>query len=86
MLESQGNACAICSTQDPTVGRREVKRFSVDHDHDTGKVRGLLCHKCNGVLGLADEKIDVLESAISYLKLHKQEIEDRPADAVKSCK
>lgn len=86
MFESQGNACAICRTLDPTTGRKGVKRFSVDHDHDTGIVRGLLCHKCNGILGLADERVEVLESAISYLKLHANDIKDRTADSVKGCK
>ena len=45
MLTNQGGVCAICKSDN--TGRRGAKRFSVDHCHNTGKVRGLLCHKCN---------------------------------------
>ena len=44
MYEEQGGRCAICRTDQPG-GAGE--RFSVDHDHETGKVRGLLCNNCN---------------------------------------
>ena len=42
--------------------------MSVDHCHDTMKVRGLLCHRCNCGIGLLNEDITVLEKAINYLK------------------
>lgn len=40
----------------------------VDHDHTTGKVRGLLCHNCNRALGLLQDNKSYLQSAINYLK------------------
>ncbi len=68
MLAAQGGACAIC--QGPPGGRWE--RFHVDHDHATGKVRGLLCHGCNTAIGLLGERHEVAERAAGYLKKHKE--------------
>jgi hypothetical protein len=50
MLTDQGGHCALCPTTDD--GRR---RLSVDHDHSTGKVRGLLCFRCNTRLGVYEK-------------------------------
>jgi len=64
LLASQFWACAIC-------GRDEEEfegRLHIDHDHITGKVRGLLCRKCNSILGYADDDIDVIRKAIAYLE------------------
>lgn len=61
LLVEQGGACAIC--RNPSTGRR----LSVDHDHDTGRVRGLLCFTCNIGLGSFKDSILRLESAIEYL-------------------
>lgn len=63
MLELQSGSCAICKSTD--TGRTNV--FPVDHDHATGEVRGLLCHKCNQGLGLLGDSIETLLSAIEYL-------------------
>lgn len=60
MFSSQGGVCAICA-QPPEEG----KVLQVDHDHITGRIRGLLCHKCNKALGLLNEQ---LESALRYLE------------------
>lgn len=61
MLSSQGNSCAVCS------GQSQYEMFDVDHCHETGKVRGLLCRKCNTALGLFRDSVDVLQRAIDYL-------------------
>lgn len=61
MLEQQGGVCAICKKNDSR------HRLSVDHDHNTGKVRGLLCHKCNRTLGVFNDNIDLFRSCSSYL-------------------
>lgn len=63
LLESQGGVCAICGTDTPCG----VGRFHVDHNHATGKVRGVLCHRCNLALGFSGENISILQSAIEYL-------------------
>jgi len=66
MLEAQGNACAICgSTEWP--GARPGSPC-VDHDHATGKVRGLLCGHCNSGLGHFRDDQERLRAAIRYLE------------------
>jgi hypothetical protein len=72
ILEKQIGLCAICESDFP--GRKGSKNFTVDHDHTTMEVRGLLCHPCNVMLGLAKDNIEVLETAIKYLKHHKEKI------------
>jgi hypothetical protein len=53
MLDAQGGVCKICSMPETTRKNNsdEVRMLCVDHDHNTGKVRGLLCNKCNRALG-----------------------------------
>lgn len=63
MLTAQGNRCAICGC-DPT---NQSQRFSIDHDHVTGRVRGLLCNRCNRALGLLRDDATILERARRYL-------------------
>jgi hypothetical protein len=63
LLEKQGGCCAICGgTQ--VNGR---KNLDVDHDHRTGRVRGLLCGYCNRALGLLKDSPEVLRLAANYL-------------------
>jgi hypothetical protein len=79
ILESQGNSCAICGTINPAgegVANDRLVSFAVDHDHETGKVRGLLCNLCNRALGFLQDKVSVLESATRYLKRHKGVTDD----------
>jgi len=64
-LAAQGGKCAICPATEPG-GPHKV--FSVDHDHKTGKVRGLLCKDCNHMLGMAKDSIETLRAAIEYLQ------------------
>jgi len=64
MLEEQGGCCAICNTDTPS-GRRG--RFSIDHNHETGEVRGLLCQKCNAGLGYFKDSPTILATALKYL-------------------
>lgn len=65
MIEAQDSKCAICETE---ISGRQIK---VDHDHETGKVRKLLCHKCNTCLGLLEDNAELLLRAASYLREHK---------------
>jgi len=73
LLKSQNNACAICKTHEDYMDRKKgIKRsLAVDHDHLTGKVRGLLCHRCNTAIGLFNDAFTTVESALKYLRHHK---------------
>lgn len=62
LLDSQGGQCAICGT--PPAGQP----LQVDHDHDTGEVRGLLCRNCNLGLGHFQDELSRLRSASAYLE------------------
>lgn len=65
LLKAQGYGCAICGTDTPG-GRWQS--FNLDHDHQTREVRGLLCLKCNRLLGLIEDDPRILKKAISYLE------------------
>lgn len=66
-LSKQNNVCAICEQPETAVIRGKVIAMPVDHDHTTGKARGLLCTRCNRGLGLFRDNVSILQSAISYL-------------------
>ena len=68
LVKKQGDTCAICGTADKGMARGRIRYWSVDHDHETGEIRGLLCQKCNAVLGLANDDIEVLRAMILYLQ------------------
>ena len=59
LLSNQNGACAICLTSSKTL--------CVDHCHTTGKVRGLLCRRCNLLIGYAKDSVTVLQEAIKYV-------------------
>ena len=62
MLKNQGEVCAICKQECSTT-----KMLSVDHDHATGRVRGLLCNGCNTSLARFKDSVVLLKRAIDYL-------------------
>lgn len=64
MLEDQGGNCAICQ-KPPTK-----KLLHVDHDHETGAVRGLLCRDCNLAIGHFKDSEDSMQRAVQYLREH----------------
>jgi Recombination endonuclease VII len=66
LLESQNYMCAICLSHE-TKSKR-TKHFCVDHDHKTGKIRGLLCSSCNRAIGLLNDDEHVLSKALEYLR------------------
>lgn len=74
VFQLQKGRCAICDhnlrpvKSAPQHGLRKAAR---DHDHNTGKPRGLLCLSCNTLLGLAGDNCDVLRSAVAYIQYHK---------------
>lgn len=63
LIESQNNVCVICL--------KKPEKFHVDHCHESGIVRGLLCSKCNTSLGLLQEDVKNFNRAIQYLEKHK---------------
>ena len=65
LMEEQGWKCAICEDPLPALLTTNV---ALDHDHATGKVRGLLCHLCNKGLGHFRDDTDLLLSAVAYLQ------------------
>lgn len=68
MIEEQNNKCSICKNeQSDKHPNGEFRKLNVDHCHKTGKIRGLLCGKCNRMLGLARDDLNILNNAISYL-------------------
>jgi len=71
MVEEQNGVCAICGQPETAFEKRfnRVRKLSVDHSHETGKVRGLLCGNCNKALGGFKDNINILQKAIDYLKI-----------------
>lgn len=65
LLEAQNGSCAICHGQCAAK-----QRLSIDHDHATGKLRGLLCNDCNTTLGKFNESPARFRAAASYLESH----------------
>ena len=63
MFRKQNNKCSICCQE-----FSDSNKAFVDHCHKTNNVRGLLCAKCNTLLGMAKDDISILENAITYLK------------------
>lgn len=64
LLEFQGGGCAICAKPIENIRRR----MNIDHDHETNKVRGILCTGCNTGLGHLGDNIDGLKRALYYLE------------------
>ena len=66
LLKEQNYQCRICKKEMSI--EKNSGDICVDHDHKTGRVRGLLCKKCNLFIGLAKEDVSILNSAIIYVK------------------
>jgi len=74
MFIDQGGCCVICGKPETIVDSRtgNIRRLSVDHDHEMGIVRGLLCHACNVCLGFVEESTDIIDCVRLYLIKHKK--------------
>ena len=66
--DEQNGLCAICARPETAVIRGKTIALAVDHCHDTGKVRGLLCRSCNNAIGAFEHDPDMLFAAIAYLE------------------
>lgn len=74
LLAAQGGACAICGATQGWMSSHDSgkpKRLAVDHSHESGKVRGLLCDRCNTVLGKTRDSPELLRKAAEYLLRHR---------------
>ncbi len=70
LLSEQNNKCAICKkvfNEDD----KKYKQINIDHDHKTGKIRGILCSPCNRSLGLMKENVESILNMIKYLNKYK---------------
>lgn len=70
LLAIQNGTCAICEQAERVIDARtgEPRNLSVDHDHETGHVRGLLCGRCNRALGQFGDSVEVAQRAADYLR------------------
>lgn len=69
-LAKQNCLCAICNKPEISSIKGKLLSLAVDHCHDTGGARGLLCRACNNAIGALKHDVAILESAIGYLKKH----------------
>ena len=72
MFAEQNGVCAICKHAETSFDSRTngIKRLAVDHSHKTGKVRALLCFRCNSTIGRIGEDHDLMLAMSDYLKKH----------------
>ena len=68
LFDKQNGKCAICSCVVHLDGIKNGTQAVIDHCHDSGKIRGMLCNLCNQGLGLFKDNIEAIERAIKYLK------------------
>ena len=78
LLATQGGVCANLSCSKPlsySAGHKTDRPY-VDHDHDTGEIRGLLCQRCNTAIGMLDDSPELLQGAIHYLTGHRDRLSE----------
>ena len=63
LFESHNHKCKICK-----ASKKRNRKLAVDHDHKTGKIRGILCDRCNTVLGLLRDDMKLIKNMLKYLK------------------
>lgn len=64
LYDEQNGVCAICGKP------CDLGRLAVDHDHETGRIRGLLCRRCNTAIGLLGDSLDGVLRAVDYLNVN----------------
>lgn len=69
LFDAQDRRCAICKTDAP----QSKKPWHLDHDHETGRLRGILCHFCNCAIGWADDDATIPRSAAEYLEAARRD-------------
>lgn len=75
MLDKQGGVCGICGKEETVVRRSKSGKemLAVDHCHTTGKIRGLLCFRCNTALGALGDSLEEIQRVVDYLKKASQD-------------
>lgn len=66
----QRGVCAICQQPETITRNGKPRWLAVDHCHGSGKIRGLLCGRCNPMIGYANDDVAILRAAIAYLERH----------------
>lgn len=73
MYAAQDNKCDICGSEGFIIGTNgHSEKLAVDHCHQSGYVRALLCHNCNRALGLMQDDPDLLRKAAQYIETHRE--------------
>ncbi len=72
MAVEQSDLCGICGKPEHRKLKGQTKRLAVDHNHQTGEVRGLLCSDCNRALGMFKDDTDILLKAVEYLRANER--------------
>lgn len=69
MVKEQDNKCSICKREEKVIDhiQKTIRALAVDHCHETGKVRGLLCTKCNLALGCFEDNLSIMLEACNYI-------------------
>ncbi len=67
LLKKQRGLCALCGLLERTRQKGQLRALAVDHNHETGVVRGLLCQRCNIALGHIEKNIELLPKIVKYL-------------------
>lgn len=83
LLKKQNNKCAICNKEEDVIhhSSKSTKKMSVDHCHKTGKIRGLLCNRCNFGIGYFRDSIELLGNAIRYMENYHKESTSIPEES-----
>lgn len=71
LMRAQKGRCAICGKKETSVVKGGLASLSVDHNHRTGRIRGLLCRKCNTGLGMFKDSVKTMKAAITYLRRNR---------------
>lgn len=72
MKQHQDYKCYLCGSDGFVIGNNNhSEKLAVDHDHETGEVRKLLCHNCNRALGLMQDNPNLLRKAADYIEYHQ---------------
>ena len=73
LYKASNYSCGICKVHvdDYNNKAQKYRALVIDHEHSTGKIRGILCHECNTAIGLFKDNIKKLEKAINYLREHQ---------------